>query len=157
MLNNARCYAYIQTPYFVPDAAFLEALIMAADSGVDVRLMLPGIPDKPYVYYTGFSYLDAVLKAGVKVYLHKGFLHAKTVVSDDKIATIGTTNIDIRSFSLHFELNAFFYSEIIAEKCREIFIKDLSDTHHLTYKEYLNRPKMIRFKEGLFRLFSPLM
>ena len=130
---------------------------MAADSGVDVRLMLPGIPDKPYVYYTGLSYLEDMLKAGVKVYLHKGFLHAKTVVSDDKIATIGTTNIDIRSFSLHFELNAFFYSEKIAEKCRDIFINDLSDTHPLTYKEYLSRPKMIRFKEGLFRLFSPLM
>lgn len=157
MLNNARCYAYIQTPYFVPDAAFLEALIMAADSGVDVRLMLPGIPDKPYVYYTGFSYLDAVLKAGVKVYLYNGFIHSKTIVTDDKIATIGTTNIDIRSFQLHFELNAFFYSGKIAKKCREIFLNDIPDTRELTIEDYNNRPKSSRFKEGLFRLFSPLM
>ena len=157
MLNNARRYAYIQTPYFVPDKAFTEALVMAADSGVDVRLMLPGIPDKPYVYYTSISYLDDLLKAGIKVYLYNGFLHAKTAVTDDKIATIGTTNIDIRSFQLHFEINAFFYSGKLAKECKQIFLSDLNNSHELTLEEYNHRPRMSKIKEALFRLFSPLM
>lgn len=157
MLNSARRYAYIQTPYFVPDQTFINALVMAADSGVDVRLMLPGKPDKPYVYYTSFSYLEEMLKAGVRVYLHDGFIHSKTMVVDDKIATIGTTNIDIRSFQLHFELNAFMYSSDIAVKCREIFKKDETHSHELTPEEYEHRPWLMRVKEGFFRLFSQIM
>ena len=157
MLNSARHYAYIQTPYFVPDQPFINALVMAADSGVDVRLMLPGKPDKPYVYYTSFSYLEEMLNAGVKVYLHPGFIHSKTIVVDDKTATIGTTNIDIRSFQLHFELNAFMYSSKVAGECRQIFESDQSISHELTAEEYENRPRITRIKEGFFRLFSPIM
>ena len=157
MLNSARHYAYIQTPYFVPDQTFINALVMAADSGVDVRLMLPGKPDKPYVYYTSFSYLDEMLKAGVKVYLHEGFIHSKTMVVDDKIATIGTTTIDMRSFQLHFELNAFFYSGKVATECRRIFEDDENHSREMTLEEYERRPRSKRMKEGFFRLFSPIM
>lgn len=157
MLNSARKYAYIQTPYFVPDQTFINALVMAADSGIDVRIMIPGKPDKSYVYYTSFSYLDEMLNAGVKIYLHKGFIHSKTMVVDDKIATIGTTNIDIRSFQLHFELNAFMYSGRVASHCRTIFENDINDSHILTLEEYTNRPRIMRLKEGFFRLFSPIM
>jgi cardiolipin synthase len=157
ILHSARHYAYIQTPYFVPDKPFMNALVTAADSGVDVRLMLPGKPDKPYVYYTSMSYVEELLKAGVRVYLHPGVIHSKTMVADDKIATIGTTNIDIRSFQLHFELNAFMYSSKIASECREIFEKDARLSHELTGEEYEKRPRLVRIKEGFFRLFSPIM
>ncbi len=142
---------------FVPDQTFINALVMAADSGVDVRLMLPGKPDKPYVYYTSFSYLEEMLNAGIKVYLHPGFIHSKTMVVDDKTSTIGTTNIDIRSFQLHFELNAFMYSSEVAVQCRKIFENDQSISHELTYEEYAARPRLMRIKEGFFRLFSPIM
>lgn len=157
MLYSAHRYAYIQSPYFIPDQAFRNALINAADSGVDVRLMIPGIPDKRYVFYSSLSYLEEMLNAGVKVYLYDGFIHSKTAVVDDKIATIGTTNIDIRSFQLHFEMNAFFYSKDFAQKCRRIFESDIDDANELDMEKYKNRSLKTRMKEGFFRLFSPIM
>ena len=84
---------------------------MASQSGVDVRVMIPGKPDKSYVYYTTYSYMGELLDAGIKVYIYDGFIHAKTLVCDGDISTIGTTNIDIRSFQLHFEINAVMYGE----------------------------------------------
>ncbi len=157
MIYSARRYLYIQSPYFIPDQPFRNALITAADSGVDVRIMIPGKPDKLYVYYSSLSYLDEMLKSGVKVYLYNGFIHSKTMVADDKLATIGTTNIDIRSFQLHFETNAFFYSPETAKKCREIFEKDMENSYQLTLEEYEKRPLKTRVRESFFRLFSPIM
>ena len=157
MIYSARHYIYIQSPYFIPDQSFRNALITAVDSGVDVRIMLPGKPDKPYVYYSSLSYLDEMLKAGVKVYLYNGFIHSKTITVDDKLATIGTTNIDIRSFQLHFETNAFFYSPETAVKCREIYEEDIEESYCLTLEEYEKRPFKTRVREGFFRLFSPIM
>ncbi len=157
MVYSARHYLYIQSPYFIPDQSFRNALITAADSGVDVRLMLPGKPDKLYVYYSSLSYLDEMLRAGIKVYLYDGFIHSKTIVTDDKLSTIGTTNIDIRSFQLHFETNAFFYSPDIAQKCKEIFETDMDFSNRLTLEEYEKRPLKVRAREGFFRLFSPIM
>lgn len=157
MIFSAREYLYIQTPYFVPDQAFRNALITAVQSGVDVRLMIPGAPDKMYVYYTSLSNLDDMLKAGVKVYLTDGFIHSKTVVADDRIATIGTTNIDIRSFQLHFEVNAFFYSDTFAKRCREIFENDMKGSKLLTLEQYRKRSLATRIKESFFRLFSPIL
>lgn len=157
MLYSARHYAYVQSPYFVPDQPFRNALVTAAKSGVDVRLMIPGIPDKKYVYYSSFSYLEEMLLAGVKVYLYDGFIHSKTMVVDDKISTIGTTNIDIRSFQLHFELNAFFYSDKVAKECRTIFERDMEHSKEMSYADYQKRPRMMKIKEGFYRLFSPIM
>ncbi|MBS7297710.1 MAG: cardiolipin synthase [Eubacteriales bacterium] len=157
MLYSARHYAYIQSPYFIPDQPFRNALINAADSGVDVRLMIPGVPDKKYVFYSSLSYLEEMLNAGIKVYLYDGFIHSKTAVVDDKIATIGTTNIDIRSFQLHFEMNAFFYSNDFAVKCKQIFETDIKDSSELSQEVYKKRSLKTRIKEGFFRLFSPIM
>ncbi len=157
MVYAARHYLYIQTPYFIPDQSFRNALITAADSGVDVKLMLPGIPDKPYVYYSSMSYLEEMLKAGVKVYLYDGFIHSKMIAVDDKLSTIGTTNIDIRSFQLHFETNAFFYLPDTAKQCKRIFEEDMAHSRELTLEEYEKRPLKRRIKEGFFRLFSPIM
>lgn len=157
MLYSARHYAYIQSPYFIPDQPFRNALINAADSGVDVRLMIPGTPDKMYVYYSSLSYLEEMLRAGIKVYLYDGFIHSKTAVVDDKIATIGTTNIDIRSFQLHFEINAFFYSKDFSVKCREIFEDDIKASKELKLEAYEKRSFATKMKEGFFRLFSPIM
>lgn len=157
MLNTARRYAYIQTPYFVPDASFLTAVRIAAQSGVDVRVMLPGIPDKAYVYYVTTSYIGELLELGARVFIYDGFLHAKTMVIDDTVATIGTTNIDIRSFRLHFETNAFIYDIDTAKKCADIFCEDMTHCREITLDQYRGRKLSQIMKEGFFRLFSPIM
>lgn len=157
ILNHARQYTYIQTPYFVPDKAFMTAIRMAAQSGVDVRVMIPGAPDKPYVYYTTMSYMGELLDAGIRVFLYPGFIHSKTIVADDALTTIGTTNIDIRSFVLHFEINAFLYGEQCAVENRDIFLKDQYKCVELTKEAYDRRGVWNIMKEGFFRLFSQVM
>lgn len=157
MLGDAQKYVYLQTPYFVPDKAFLTALIIAAQMGVDVRVMLPGAPDKAYVYYVTTSYIGELLSAGVRVFLYNGFLHSKTMVIDDTVSTIGTTNIDIRSFQLHFEVNAFMYDISTAQQCRRIFETDMESCREITLEEYKKRGVKQMMKEGFFRLFSPIM
>lgn len=157
MIYEAKKYIYIQTPYFVPDQAFLTALQMAAQSGVDVRVMIPGVPDKKYVYHTTMSYVGELLDVGVKVYRYPGFIHAKTVAVDDEIATVGSANIDIRSFQLLFEVNAFMYSEEKAKECHRIFDNDMAVCDEITAEEYRKRGLIRMIKEGFFRLFSPIM
>ena len=157
MLNNAKGYAYIQTPYFIPEKAFLSAVTTAAQSGVDVRVMLPGTPDKRYVYYSTMSYVGELLEAGVRVFLYPGFIHSKSIAVDDEISTIGTTNIDMRSFQLHFELNAFMYGRKTCETCKNIFLEDEKNCTEMTPERYKKRGIKNIILEGFFRLFSPIM
>ena len=157
MINDAGKNILIQTPYFVPDKPFMESLIVAAKSGVDVEVMIPGIPDKKYVYYTTMSYVGELLNAGIKVYKYPGFIHSKTMTIDDSISTIGTTNIDIRSFQLHFEINAFVYDRHISEICHSIFDADKSKCEEITKEKYSKRGLLNIMKEGFYRLFSPIM
>ncbi|MDD6735019.1 MAG: cardiolipin synthase [Clostridiales bacterium] len=157
MIYSAKRYVYIQTPYFVPDQAFMTAIQTAAQSGIDVRVMIPGVPDKKYVYHTTMSYAGELLDAGVKVYLYPGFIHSKTVTVDDKIVTVGSTNIDIRSFQLLFEVNAFMFSQEKAVEHYDIFCSDMERCHELTMEEYKKRGFIKMVEEGFFRLFSPIM
>ncbi len=157
MVYSAQESLWIQTPYFVPDEPFLEALKTASASGVDVRIMIPGLPDKKYVWNVTMSYVRDLLNAGIKVYMYSGFMHAKMVVMDDQIATIGSTNIDIRSFALHFEVNAFIYDTEFALKCKKIFIDDEMDSTQITSEWYESRGILTLLKENFSRIFSPLM
>ncbi len=157
MLSKAKKTAYLQTPYFVPDSAFLTAIELAAKSGVEVVVMIPAIPDKQYVYYTTYSYIGELLDAGVKVYTYPAFLHAKAMVIDDEVLTIGTSNMDVRSFQLHFEVNAFIYDSTVVSEYARIFKKDLRECHEITVDEYKKRGIIQQMKEGFFRLFSPIM
>jgi cardiolipin synthase len=158
LINSAKDYIYIQTPYFIPDASVLDALKIAVLSGVDVRLMIPDKPDHPFVYWATYSNVGEMLKTGAKVYIYEnGFIHAKTLIADGKIATVGTANIDVRSFRLNFEVNAFLYDEALVEKLVHIFQKDAEQSRELTYGEYLKRPLFIRFKESISRLLSPVL
>lgn len=157
MIYSAKKYIYIQSPYFVPDQTFLNAVRIAAQSGVDVRVMIPGVPDKKYVYHTTMSYMDELLEQNVKVYLYPGFIHSKTITVDDELLTVGTTNIDIRSFKLLFEINSFIYSSQTATEHRKIVEKDMEICHELTMEEYKKRGFIRVVKEGFFRLFSPIM
>lgn len=158
MIYKARKKIYLQTPYFIPDDSMLTALKMAVMSGVDVRVMVPGKPDHLMVFWATHSYLGELLKSGVRCYLYeKGFMHAKTIVVDTQISSVGTANIDIRSFKLNFETNAYLYDTRMAEKLEELFIADLADCREMTMEEYLNRPMRSRIQESLTRLLSPIL
>ena len=127
-------------------------------SGVDVRVMIPNKPDHVFVYWATYSYVGEILKAGAKVYLYEnGFLHAKTMVIDDRLATVGTANIDVRSFRLNFEVNAIIYHAETAVQLKNIFEKDLCHCKELSLESYNNRSIYIRFKESLSRLLSPVL
>ena len=158
LLMDAKRYIYIQTPYFIPDNSFLTAIEIAALSGIDVRIMVPNKPDHMFVYWATYSYVGQLLKAGAKIYIYeKGFIHAKTIVVDDKASTVGTANIDVRSFSLNFEVNAFIYDHTISHELAEIFEKDIQDCTELTLDKYENRSLLIKFKESISRLLSPIL
>lgn len=158
MINSAKKYIYIQTPYFIPDSSVLDAIKVAALSGVDVRLMIPNKPDHPFVYWATLSNVGAILKTGAKVYVYEnGFIHAKMLIADGKIATVGTANIDVRSFRLNFEVNAFLYNERLAQQLSDIFETDMELSREITMEEYLKRPMHIRFKESVSRLLSPIL
>ncbi|MFL0252095.1 cardiolipin synthase [Clostridium neuense] len=157
MINSAKDRVYLQTPYFIPDDSFLEALKISAMSGVDVRMMLPLTPDKNFVYHATTSYIQDLLDYGIKVYLYKGFLHSKMVAVDGRIVSLGTANLDIRSFSLDFEINAFIYDTEFAEKCISIFEDDMKKSEIVTMEKYKARGTWNKTKEGFSRLFSPLL
>lgn len=158
LLMSAKRYIYIQTPYFIPDSSFLNAIEVATLSGIDVRIMIPNKPDHMFVYWATYSYVGELLKAGAKVYIYeKGFIHAKMIVIDDEASTVGTANIDVRSFSLNFEVNAFIYNRTISHELAEIFERDIFDCSELTLEKYNNRSNMIKFKESVSRLLTPIL
>nr|WP_275984126.1 cardiolipin synthase [Paenibacillus hamazuiensis] len=158
LIHSAKEKLYLQTPYFVPDESVLTALKLAALSGVDVRLMLPGKPDSLVVYWASYSYLGDLLRAGARCFFYeKGFLHAKTIVADGKVGSVGTANIDIRSFKLNFEVNAFIYGGATATQLTDIFERDMAYCTELTLDMYERRPRTAQVKESLTRLLSPLL
>lgn len=157
-INLARRYCYITTPYFIPDSSMVAALKLAALSGVDVRLLVPGISDSKTVNAAAKSYYQEILKAGVKVYLYqRGFVHAKTMVIDDSLAVIGTANMDIRSFDINFEVNANVYDAAIARELAAAFLADISFAEALDYESWCRRPYTAIWGERVARLLSPLL
>lgn len=157
MISTAKKSVHIETPYFTPDPAFFSILKIAALSGLDVKIIIPRDWDKFYVKLAAMPYISDLTKKGIKFYHYKGFIHSKMFVIDGEISTIGSTNIDTRSFSLHFELNAFFYSQEFGKTSEEIFIRDLENSIPADPDAFA---KMSVFKKALcnfFRLFAPLM
>ncbi len=158
MINSAKKSVSIQTPYFIPDESIQEALKIAALSGVDVRIMIPNKPDHIFVYWATYSFIGDLLNTGVRAFTYNnGFLHAKTIVVDSMISSVGTANFDIRSFKLNFEVNAFIYDRKISSSLQCTFDKDLQYCDELTLEKYLNRPSLIKFKESVSRLLTPVL
>lgn len=158
MINNARKYIYIQTPYLIPDDAIIEALMVAQMSGVEVRIMVPAFPDHPFVYRATEYYAKHLTDLGIKVYkYHHGFLHAKTVVVDDQVASVGSANLDFRSFKLNFEANAFLYGEQFAHQLKTIFEKDQEQAVLLTPEYFAKQSRWRKFKQEFSRLLSPIL
>lgn len=158
LIHKARHSIYIQTPYFIPDESIMAALSIAVRSGVEVNIMIPCKPDHPFVYWATYSYVGELVLLGANCYTYMdGFLHAKGIVADEKVLCYGTANMDIRSFSLNFEVNAILYDEGKAREMTEYFREDLKHAKKITRDMYLGRNLLVRFKEQVSRLLSPLL
>jgi cardiolipin synthase len=157
-ISNARQRVYIQTPYFLPTEGLLKALQTAALSKVDVRLMLPRRSDSDMMTYASFSYIAECLQAGIKVYLYdKGMLHAKTLIIDDELTSVGSTNFDFRSFEHNFEANMFIYSTEFNEQMRAIFNDDIRQSTRILPAMWRRRPTSHKILESVLRLLSPIL
>jgi len=136
----------------------MEAIRIAILSGVRVKIMIPSFPDHPFVYWATYSNVGSLMKMGAEVYMYQpGFLHQKVFIIDDEVVSVGTTNLDNRSFILNFEVNAFMYDEDEAIKHRKIFESDIKHCEILTEDKYKNRGLWIKMKEGLANLISPIL
>jgi cardiolipin synthase len=157
IINNAQKYVYINTPYLVVDDNLLSALTLAAKSGIDVRIITPHRWDKKIVAIVSRSYYRELILAGVRVYEYSsGFNHSKTFVSDDTVATVGTTNLDFRSLYLHFECGVCLYRSGAVMAVKEDFLNTLPGCREITLKDCA-RNALQRALQDLLRLFAPLM
>ncbi|MBS6183688.1 MAG: cardiolipin synthase [Clostridium celatum] len=158
IINNAKNYVYIQTPYLVPDSPMMEALKISALSGVDVRIIVPGAPDHFFMEWMLSANIGLLIEYGIKIYRYgNGFIHSKTIVADGEVCSIGTANLDIRSFKLNFEVNAFIYNEKIAKEQEKIFLGDQLKSKLVKKEEYYKRSRSLRIKESLIRLLAPIL
>lgn len=157
-VNQAEKEIFIVTPYYIPDASLQEALVIAALRGVEVKLLVPEKGDSFTVSIASHSYFDELLSAGVRIYLYqKGFIHAKTFVIDRVVASVGTANMDTRSFDLNFEVTAIVYDEKVAEEMARQFFEDLGNSRELHKRSWGKRPWWKIFAERLVRLVSPML
>ncbi|MDF4222648.1 cardiolipin synthase [Maribacter sp. M208] len=157
MINMAKNYIYITNPYIIPGQAMVRALQTAALSGVDVRLLVSEKIDNQVVSWSVQSYFELFLKAGIKIYLFPdGFLHSKIMVSDDAVSSIGTANLDDRSFEQNYEVNAIMYHSKMAKLLKEDFLNDCKVSNELFYDEYVKRSWGKKLKQGVGRVLSPL-
>jgi cardiolipin synthase len=158
MIVSAKRSIWIASPYFIPDGDILSALKIAALSGIDVRLLVPNRPDKRIVFYASRSYFPELLEAGIKVYQYeKGFMHSKLIVVDGELASIGTANMDMRSFHLNFEVNAFLYRTESTNELVRDFEDDFRHSKELTMESFRKRSIVSRVVESTSRLLSPLL
>lgn len=157
-ISCAQRYIYVETPYFLPTEQVMAAFQTAALSGVDVRLMIPKKADAFITHKGTMSYLDELMKSGVKVYFYRaGFLHSKLWVADDEWASVGSTNLDFRSFEHNFEANAFFYDEKTVCTMKEIFLEDMKKCMTLSQKIWDKRSFKNKIVESVVRLLAPLL
>ena len=158
IINSAKKYIYIMTPYLVLDNEMVTALGYAAKSGVDVKIIVPGIPDKWYVKFIGWSYYKELIELGVKIYEYDGFIHSKSFISDDDTAVVGTINLDFRSLYLHFECAAYMYKMPCISDIKMDFL-EIQNKHciPITIEACDNRPFFNRMLSAILRTFGPLL
>ncbi len=158
MITEARKYVYIQSPYFIPDDGIFHDMINTSLSGVEVSLMITGVPDKPVAWWAAHTYFSKLLEAGVKIYLYKkGFLHSKNVIIDDNVVSVGSCNMDIRSLLLHYEVNAVIYDSDITLQFKNQFLNDIKDCEEITLAVWTKRNIFVRLRNSLCRIISPLL
>jgi cardiolipin synthase len=157
-LSTAKYQIYITSPYFIPDHSIYMALKTAAVSGVDVRIIIPKVPDSRLVHNASLSYLEELMRAGVKFYCYtRGFIHAKVLIVDQRLASLGTANMDMRSFFSNFELNALMFDTQTIDRLKSDFMNDIKDSEPINYNEFESRSRLQKGKEVISRLLSPLL
>ena len=158
LINKAKRYVYITTPYLILSSEMLTALTSAAKCGVDVRIITPHVPDKWYVHAVSRSHYQALIEAGVKIYEYTpGFIHAKTFVVDDDYAVVGTINMDYRSLYLHFECAVWMYQTPSVAQVRDDFFKTQQISQEITLEECRSLSFPRRLGRSVLRVFAPLM
>jgi cardiolipin synthase len=158
IIATARKSICITSPYFIPGDSLMDALIISAKSGIDIKILVPGISDSKMVNAVARSYYTELLRHGVRIFTYqKGFVHAKTMIIDHDLAVVGTANMDYRSFDLNFEVNAMLYSEEITRQLQKAFDVDLTHSTEIDTNDWLKRPKYVFLWEKLVRLLSPLL
>jgi cardiolipin synthase len=157
-VQSARSRLILTTPYFVPDEPTLVALMMAADRGVDVKLLLPNVPDHFFTAAAGRAHFTKLLQAGVAIHLYRpGLIHAKTTTVDDAFALFGSANLDVRSFNLNFELSALLYGPEVTQRLRAVQTAYLADSCKLDAEEWAKRSTVKRYADSAISLLSPLL
>jgi len=157
-ITSANSNIFISTPYLMPNESILTALKTAALSGIDVKILIPGISDSRLVYYATLSFVKELLAAGIEVYFYrKGFNHSKIIMVDNAFCSIGTANMDYRSFSQNFEVNALIYDPEIASELTYWFLEDLKESEIINLHEWRKRPILDKFKANIARIASPFL
>ena len=155
MINNAKESIIIETPYLIPDESILTALKLAADSGVDVKIIIPGVPDKKAVYFATLSYARELADKGIKIYKYDGFMHSKIMIVDDDIVNIGSANMDRRSFNLNFEINSVIYDTEFNKRNKKIVEEEIENSVLLSNEKGIGL--FSKCLERLARLFAPII
>ena len=157
MIRSAKKQIRIQSPYFIPDATILDALKIASASGVEVEMIIPGIKASFFLDPVTNYYAGQLLQYGAKVHKYNGYIHAKTMLIDNRICCVGSVNMDIRSLSVDDEICGVFYSEELALRYRDIYNNDIEHSRPYTWEEFSNRSRFERFRESFFLPLAPLM
>lgn len=157
MISTAEERVWITSPYLVPDESLKMALITAALSGIDVRIIIPNKADHFFVYWASRDNIEDLLEAGVKIYTYnKGFVHSKILLVDSMAASVGTANLDIRSLQINFEVNAFIYDSYVVKRLEKDFVRDMVNSEEIIYSKFVDRHIGYKFLESIGRLVSPL-
>jgi cardiolipin synthase len=157
-IATARKYIYITTPYLLPNSSILTALKTASLSGVDVKLIIPKRSDSRIVSYASLSFVGELIDAGIEVYFYKkGFIHSKTIIIDGILSSVGTANLDYRSISINFEINALIYDEKTAQNLLESFSNDIANSELITKEIWIKKPFTRKLQSSIARIFSPLL
>ncbi|WP_295812924.1 cardiolipin synthase [uncultured Apibacter sp.] len=158
IIMSSRKRLYLTTPYLIPNETIVNALKYAALSGVDVRILVPYKSDSIIVNAASCAYYKELLASGVRIYRYtKGFVHAKTIISDTNLSVIGSANLDMRSFDLNFEISALVYSETINQELYDAFMEDIGNSTEVTYREWIKRNKLVDMGNSIAKLISPLL
>jgi cardiolipin synthase len=158
LINSAQKSIKITSPYLIPDEGILLALKTAALSGVDIKIILPGKPDHKLVYWASQSYFEELIEAGIEIYVYQpGFIHAKIISVDGEVASLGSANLDMRSFQLNFEVNAMLYDQELVAKIDADFTKDLANSVKVDSVEFSRRPLISKMRQSAARLLSPIL
>lgn len=158
IIKSAKKRIWITTPYFAPDEKFINALISASSRGADVRIIIPSGSNHMFISWASQSYIDPLINSGIKIFTYQDrFIHAKTMIADDHVASVGTANLDALSFEINYEVQAFVYSTKLVKELEAVFVKDLENCAQENIEIRKKRPLSSRLKEGIGRLLSPML